>query len=209
MQRCAAEIGIEAKLYGVEGKVKYAYMLRQNEGCSVFLNRLGRMEGVAIKSTNGAIRAVSIKYAQDREAAKKLYVSTAQDGDLETQAERAAYTRQKNKKYTTMTVISPFARVTAYDSDVERGNPAICTTLPATDAVIAGRWARGLLLMHNREQEKLQVRRTFIPSMSALLRVDVEGTNELHGVWIVDEVEQDLLNETTNIDLVRVINTIR
>lgn len=201
MQRCAAEIGMDAKLYGVDGKIKYPFLLRQNEGCAAFLDRLGRWEGLAIKAVNGAMRAVSVEYAQDLDAEQSLYIDTKQDG--------VVYTRLENKKYSMLTVISPDARVIASDSGATYGSPKTIDTLPATGAVQAGRWARGVLLMHNRQQERLTIKSSFNASMCALRRVDIDGTTDATGEWMVDTAEHDLVNRGTEINLVRVIRTIR
>lgn len=199
--RCAAEIGMDGKPYGIEKNTRYAFLLRENEGCAAFLDRLGRWEGLAIKAVNGAFRAVSVEYAQGLDPVQNLWIDGSQDGTI--------YSRQENKKISTLTVLSPYARVIASDSAAIYGSAASLSGLPVTDAVQAGRWARGALLMHNRQQERLSIKMQFNPSMCAMMRVDVDGTTDANGAWIIDEAQHDLVNRTSEIKLVRAITTIR
>ncbi len=201
MQRCAAEIGMDGKLYGIDGNIRYPYLTRNYEGCAAFLDRLGRWEGLAVKAVNGAMRGVSVEYAQGLDAVQNLWIDTKQDG--------VTYTRQENKKISALTLLSPHARVVASDSNAAYGSSLTISGLPVTDPVQAGRWARGILLMHNRQQERLTIRMEFNPSMRAMMRVDIDGTTDASGAWIVDEVEHDLVNRTSEIKLVRAITTIR
>ena len=135
------------------------------------------------------------------EAVQELYIDTNQDG--------VTYIRQENKKISTLTVLTPYARVNATDTAATKGSAATISGLPATNAVQAGRWARGLLLAVNRQAEKLTVKSTFNPAMSAMVRVDVDGTENMAGSWIVDEAEHDLVNMNTSIDMLRVITTLQ
>ena len=201
MRRCAAEFGLEAALYGVDGTMRYSFMLREYEGGAAFLDRLGQMEGIAVKAVNGKIRGISVAYAQGLDPVKTLYIDTDRDNVI--------HTRQENQKYSTLTVLTPKARVVAQDSGAAYGNAITITGLNAMNAAQAGRWARGILLMHNRQQERLVMKIPYTPSMCAMQRVDVNGTTDANGAWIVDEAEQDLIGRSTAIRLLRVINTIR
>lgn len=201
MRRCAAEIGLEAALYGVDGTMRYPFILRENEGSAAFLDRLGQMEGLAVKAVNGKMRGISVEYAQGLDAVKTFYIDPDRD--------KVTHTRQENQKYSTLTVLTPGARVIAQDSNAAWGNAITITGLSAMKAVQAGRWARGMLLMHNRQQERLVMKIPYEPSMCAMQRVDVDGTTDAKGAWIVDEAEQDLIDRSTAIKLVRVVTTIR
>ena len=201
MHNSAVEIGMDAVLYGISDNIKYSCIMRENEGCAAFLNNLGKCEGVALKACNGRFRGIYIPYAQGLDAVQKLHIDTTQDGVI--------YTRQENKKISTLTVLSPYARVNATDTAATKGSAATITTLPAMNAVQAGRWARGILLSINRQAERLTVKSTFNPTMAAMVRVDVEGTGKMAGAWIVDEVEHDLVNLKTEIAALRVITTVQ
>jgi len=175
--------------------------LRENEGSAAFLDRLGQMEGLAVKAVNGKMRGISVEYAQGLDAVKTFYIDPDRD--------KVTHTRQENQKYSTLTVLTPGARVIAQDSNAAWGNAITITGLSAMKAVQAGRWARGMLLMHNRQQERLVMKIPYEPSMCAMQRVDVDGTTDAKGAWIVDEAEQDLIDRSTAIKLVRVVTTIR
>ena len=77
------------------------------------------------------------------------------------------------------------------------------------DNAQAGRWARGLLLTHNREAEEIRLETTLNTRLSAMARVDVNGGTDMDGNWIVDEAEHDLYNKTSSVRLLRVIGTIQ
>jgi len=198
--RCAAEAGMSAKLYGADGNLKYRYLMRENEGAAAFLEWLGTLEGLAVKAVHGAFRGISIDYAQKRDPVECLYIDEANEG--------AQYTRKEIYKISTLTVLSPYARVSASDSNAAYGSQRI-VNLPAMDAVQAGRWARGLLMAHNRKAETLSINSAFNPKMEALMRVDVEGTEDSKGSWIVDEVQHDLIERTSSTRLLRVTDSIR
>ena len=200
MRRCAVEAGMSVKYYGVDASIKYSFLVRENEGVAAFMDRLGKMEGLAIKATNGAFRAVSIAYAQGRDPVQSLYIDTKQDG--------VNYTRREIRKISRLTVLSPFTRVAASDSGAGYGSPRTIA-LPARSAVEAGRWARGTLLANNRQAEALTVKSTFNPAMVALVRVDVEGTTDAAGAWIVDDVQHDLVNLESETKMLRVITTVQ
>ena len=69
----------------------------------------------------------------------------------------------------------------------------------------AMRFARGLLMMHNREAERLNISTTFDAGMTSMIRVDVEGNTDANGQWLVDEVEHDLHNGQSTAKLLRVL----
>ena len=60
MHNNAVEIGMDAKIYGISGNIKYPCLMRENEGCAAFLNRLGKCEGIALKACNGLFRGIYI-----------------------------------------------------------------------------------------------------------------------------------------------------
>ena len=208
MHRCAVEAGLDAALYGTEGKMRDPYLLRDYKGCAAFMDRLAMREGIALKASNGKFRAISVEYAQDLDAVCSLWIDTTLEGVI--------HLRQESKKYSSLTVqaLARNAKVSAIDSAAKYGS-AQTVPLPAYDTAQAGRWARGTLLMHNRQQEHLKIKTDFNPALSAMVRVDVESPQDesasitTTGAWIVHEVEHDLLNRSSTPDLVRVISTVK
>lgn len=199
-EKCAAECGMSAKLYGIDGSLPYAFALRQREGVAAFLNRIGEWEGLNVKALDGAFRGVSVAYAQERSPEMSIEITSRQDG--------VTYRRRDNVKYTGVTVLSPYARAIARDAAVS-GNNAPILSLPATDNAQAGRWARGLLLMHNRKAEELTIEQGLNTGLSAMTRIEVTGETDMTGQWIAEEVEHDFLGGRTLAKLFRVIDTIR
>ena len=201
VDKCAAECGMEGKLYGIDGGLKYPYILRQNEGAAAFLNRIGQWEGLAVKALNGALRGVSVALAQERNAEASIEITSKQDG--------VTYRRRDNTKYSMLTVQTPYGKATARDAEAKGNNSTILTHLPAMDNAQAGRWARGMILMHNRQAEEMTLETALNLRLVAMTRVDVTGSTAMAGKWIVDESEHDLFNERSCVKFLRVIDSVK
>ena len=201
VHRLAVECGMGSGIYGVEGTLKYPYLQRKNEGCAAFLERLCKMEGIALKAYNGAFRGIGIEYAQELPAGRAWTLDAEQDG--------VRYIHQPGMKYSAVTVKSPWAEATAKDADADKGSQIVIAGLPAMDAVTAGRWARGILLSHNRQADRLRISTQFDPGATAMTKAEISGNTGANGEWIIDEVEHDLYNGTTVVNLLRVISSVR
>lgn len=199
LHRCAAECGMGEGTYGLDGDFKYGYLLRRDEGCAAFLDRLGRCEGMAVKALNGAFRAISVAWAQQREASASLWIDTEQPG--------VSHRKQPAERASALTVVGAGISATARDSlGIAQNHRNMA--LPVTNAAQAGRWARGLLLMENRESERLTIKSEFNAAMRVLARVDIDGTTDAAGRWLADSVEHDLKNGSTEAVLLRCIESI-
>ena len=75
--------------------------------------------------------------------------------------------------------------------------------------MMAGRWARGLLLHHNRRAETLRLQSELNAGLTAMARIDIESATDMDGAWIVDEVEHDMVDSRTTARLLRCLTTIR
>lgn len=197
---CAAECGMESAVFGDLNGIAYAYILRKEESAPAFLNRILNTEGAAFKAINGRMTAIAIDYAQDITPERTITLRTDEAG--------VSYARMDDRKLTSITLSSPYAEVTATDRDAQSGLSEITTLYQATDNVQAGRWARGLLLMRNRQAEELNIKSELSPCMSALSRIDIESATDTNGEWIIDEAENDLLNGTSRARLLRCIRSI-
>lgn len=200
-ESCAAECRMQAKLFGIDGELPFSFALRRYEGPAAFLNRIGEWEGLAVKALNGAFRGVAVEYAQKRDPDMRIEITPSQEG--------VTYRRWESHKYTGITVQTPHARATARDAGAKGDNAPIITCLPAMDNAQAGRWARGLLLMHNRRAEEIIIEQTLNTELSALARVDVTGATDMTGSWIAEEAAHDFVNKRTTARLLRVIDTIQ
>ena len=199
--KCAAECGMAAKLYGIDERLHYPFALRRNEGAAAFLSRIGEWEGLCVKARNGALLGVSIAYAQEMDAERGFSISAKQEG--------VTWRRRDNMKYTGLTVQTPYARATARDADAKGSNAPTVTNLPAMDNAQAGRWARGLLLTHNRMAETLTIDKRLDTGLVPLVKVEISGGTAMNGDWIVEETEHDLFNGNTSATLLRVIKSVK
>jgi phage protein D len=197
---CAAECRMEHRLYGVSEQYAYPYLLRRNESCPAFLSRIAQMEGAVLKTYGGRLTMISIAAAQELPALSTLVLGSRQEG--------VRYMRREGAKLASLTVRTPYTSASATDSSAQHGPDESRCELPATDAATAGRWARGLLLAHNRQCEKLDVQSEINIGYTAMTRIDVESEMDYGGRWIIDEAEHDFVNKKSRISLLRVIDTV-
>lgn len=200
MRNCAAQSGMDWALYGLDENIRYPYIERKNESCPSFLNRLMQMEGGTLKCVAGRMAGIGIKYAQDLDAGQAIELRAEQDA--------LQYRRREDTKYGGITVLTPYAQASAQD-DTAAGRVHITCDLPATNAIQAARWARGMLLANNRQAERLKCCMELNIGMTAMARIDITGGTDADGKWIVDEAEHDFLNEKTTVQLLRCIDTIQ
>lgn len=201
LRACAAASGMDWALYGVDGGTLIPYIQREDEGCAAFLHRLLLLEGAALKCVNGRYAAIGIDYAQKRGAAQTLQIDAKQSGTLYTTC---------GQRWRTVSIKAPGGSAVALDSAVPagRGGREACG-VPVVNDIQAGRWARGLLLDHNRRCEALKLNLTYTPAFTALARVDVSGGTDADGEWLIEDVEHDLIQLTTRITMHRCISTIQ
>ena len=188
-------------LYGLESTLQYPFLLREDEGCAAFLQRLMEREGAVLKTVNGNYTGISIPYAQDLPARQTIQITAKQPG--------VRYIRRAGVKYAGIVIQTPYTEVTATDTDVETGAEAVPVFAPVTDAVTAGRWARGLLLHHNRKAETLHMPMELNTGITALMRINIDSTTDADGAWIVEEAEHDLFHKKTAVKLLRCLTGIQ
>ena len=201
MQSAAMASGMKYALYGVDGQTVIPYIQQDNEGSAAFLFRLLRMEGATLKCVNGKYTAIGLSYAQEREAYQSF--------DIDPQRRGSEYVRSGSKLYS-LTVRTPYAAATAVDRAISSGRlTEIREELPAKDDIQAGRWARGLLLDHNRKCEALNIQSEFNTGFTAATCIDINSNAVLSGKWIIAEVKHDFINKTSAAKLYRCITTIK
>ena len=201
MATCAAECGMQYGLYGIGGGNNYSYIMRENEDSMAFLDRLLMMEGGRLKCLNGKLRGIGIEYAQNQSAMQTIKLVSTQM--------QARYIRRADIKFSGLTVQTPYAKASAYDTAGTGGIHPVITMLPAMDNTQAGRWARGLPLTNNRTAEKLEINMEYNAGLTALARIDVESSTDAADQWIVDEVEHDFVLLKSRATLLRCITSIR
>lgn len=191
---CASECGMSYGLYGIDGNIRYPFILRRNEGAAAFLSRLCAYEGAVLKCVNGKIAVIGIEYAQKRDAIRGWELTSDTDG--------VTYTRRSDNRVRCMIVRSPDGDAKALDVNAEKGIERIANA-PASCAADAGRWARGLLLSNNRKAETLTVDSVLDTGITAMQRIDVDSSTDMSGSWTVDEVTHDFMGGTTSVTLCR------
>lgn len=201
MRECAALCTMDWRLYGIDKEIAYRYMERKNEGCAAFLDRLMRMEGAMLKCYDGRFTAIGILAAQSIQAAQHIELHADQPG--------VQYKKRDSAKWAALTVVTPYTSVTAQDDSAKTIERRICTQYLAQDAVEAGRWARAMLLEHNRTAEQFTLRTEFNAGMTAMARVDVTGGTDADGAWIVDEAIHDFTNRKTTTKMLRCVTSIQ
>lgn len=201
IQSAALACGMDYALFGLDSSAAIPYIQQENEGSAAFLQRLLRCESAALKCVNGRLTAIGLLYAQNRAAHQSIAIRAGQ---------RGAEYRRCGTKLRALTIASPYARSTATDEGVAIGHGSeTATEYPVMNEMQAGRWARGLLLAHNRSRESLRLRTEFNPGMTALTRIDVDGETDVSGAWLIEDVEHDLIGGTTETLLYRCIDTVR
>ena len=198
--RCAAECGLGFQTYGISGGLEYPYLLRAMEGSAEFLSRLAAMEGAALKIVNGACKLIGIQWAQALPRCALLHITTKQQNCVHCYTEHG--------KFGGIRVVSPFAQASAADATA-RGYIQTRADLPVRDSAQAGRWARGLLISHNREADMLTLTdAAYNPALTAMAHVTVDGDTDAKGEWLIDEVEHDFFNGRDTLRLLRFVTGI-
>lgn len=200
MRSCGMATGMGYALYGCEGEASIPYIQQENESAAAFLARLLSWEGAKLKCVGAKYKAIGLAYAQARPAHQALQIRADQRG--------VEYLRG-GLKWRSVRVLTPWADVTATDEAAPENHPKITLNLPACSPAQAGRWARGALLDHNRQDEILILSTDFNPGFSALARIDINGGTDADGQWLVEEAEQDFKNGTSMARLLRCVDSIQ
>ncbi len=109
--------------------------------------------------------------------------------------------------WTGVTIDTPFGKGSARDGGAT-GQSVVISDLAVDSDAMAYRWARGILLAHNRQAEVLNIEMDFNPGYTAMVRIDVKSTTDAAGNWIIDNVEQNLLDGRTKAKMLRCVSTI-
>lgn len=201
MRACAMVSGMGFQIFGIDGKTVIPYIERDNEGCAAFLSRMLTMEGAQLKCVNGMYTAIGIEYAQAREPHQTMNITARQPG--------AEY-RRCGQTYRLLTVETPYAKAFAEDIYVPSSHGGITRSdVPARDNVTAGRWARGLLTDMNRKCESLTVASVFNPGFTAMTRINVEGSTDAVGEWLIQEAEHDFIELKSTATMHRCIASVQ
>lgn len=200
MRACGMASGMDFAIYGIDGQTVIPYIQQENESAAAFLYRLLKFEGAALKCVNGKYTAIGISYAQARPVHQTIEIGAKQTG--------AEY-RRGGATYKSVTVKTPYAKATAEDLLVASTHAQITLNLPARNDIQAGRWARGVLMYHNRQAETLSIDSEFNPGFSAMTRIDITGSTDATGDWIIEEAEHDFYNRKSRAKLYRCIYTIQ
>lgn len=201
MEVMAQKCGMTGKLFGIDEKYTYAYLAQNHESAAHFMSRLLHMEGGVLKTVSGRLAGIGINYAQDRECLQNMRIDADMNG--------VKYTSLPHKKIKSIVMVSPYFRASATDTSVENGETMTICDIQTDDIATAGRWARGLLLHHNRKAEVMTIDSELNVGMTAMTRIDVASEGDVNGEWLVDEVMHDFVNGSTSTKCLRCIRTVR
>lgn len=196
---CASECEMGHRLYGVQGGIKYEYLLRENLSAPAFLEFIANREGAVMKTLNGQFTIIGIEYAQDLPAMHTV--------NLDEEQMDSEYVDRRDLNWSGVEIRTPFGHGIARDRR-ETGKDIILTNITVDNNAMAYRWAKGILQMHNRQSERLKFEMDFNPGYSAMVRVNVESKSDANGRWIIDEVHQNLFEGRTVAKLSRCITGI-
>lgn len=201
MRSCGMVSGMGYALFGLDGRITIPYIQQENEGCAAFLRRLLQAEGAELKCVNGKYTGIGILYAQELPASQSLELTPSTD--------KAEYRRSGNS-LRSLTVRTPYGSATATDAAVSSSHSrTVRNDLPARDSAQAGRWARGLLLAENRKCESLTLETAFNIGFTSMTRINITGSTDATGEWLVQEAEHDFINLTSRAVLHRCIRSIQ
>lgn len=200
MQSCAMASGMNYALYGIDGRTVIPYIEQENESAAAFLYRLLTLEGAALKCVNGKYVAIGLAYAQEQAAHQTVTIKADQEG--------AQYIRS-GSKLETLSVRTPYASGSATDEGARKSIQGSRNGDPALNDIQAARWARNLLLDHNRRCETLTLESEFNAGLTAMTRIDSESDTDAAGKWLIEEAEHDFYNKTSRVKMHRCVFTIR
>ena len=194
MRECGMATGMGYAVWGIDGNAVIPYVQRENESAGAFLDRLFTWESAVFKVVNGKYAAIGIEWARARTPYRTFGLAADQEG--------ARYIRQ-GERTRCVNVRTPYASGSATDPAVSAAMETVTEDLPARNDIQAARWARGMLTHRNRRWEKLILETEFDAGFTAMARIDVTGGTDADGVWLIDEVEHDLIDGTSRAVLLR------
>ena len=196
---CAGECGMGAKLFGINGSLIYEYLLRDNMSAPAFMERLANREGAVLKALDGNYTAIGVQYAQ---GLPPMHEMELDDDQLDSE-----YIDRRDLRWASVQIKTPFGSGTAKDSGAQ-GQGRTITDITVDSDAMAYRWAKGILLTHNRMSESLQIEMDFNPGYTAMVRIDVKSKTDAKGQWIIHEATQNLLDGRTKAKMLRCVTSI-
>lgn len=187
MRVIADEMELDYALYGVAGATKYERIVRRGETGTAFLKRVLEYEGAVLKCADGILTGISILWAQRREAIVQYELH---------EEDRVFYRLNRAARYAACRMGTPLAAGTATDADGTGGAELRIGDAPLFSNEQAARWARGVLLMRNRQTEWLQMTIEADEKLYALARVDLTGSLQYAGEWVIDQMRTDFMRGT-------------
>lgn len=201
MYSCAMTSGMGYQIYGIDSKAVIPYIQQENESCAAFLSRLLKWEGACLKCVNGRYVAIGINWAQEQAVNQTIEITAKQPG----------INHAKNgMQIKELRLETPYGSARAEDLAVgSKHNAMTICNIPAHSNIQAGRYARGLLLHINRKCESLDIQSEFNPGFGAMTRINIEGSTDAIGEWIIEKAVHDFKNMTSTAKMRRCIRTIQ
>lgn len=199
IRQACAEAGTDFTAYGVSLSGSMRRVVRRNESLPAMLDRILTWEGGRLKCAGGLMCAISLKWAQEREAVRTLTADIESGGFTH-------HTRDW-ERVRSVRVESALGRgVVRYAH--AGGKDLVYGDLPATDNAQAARWASGLAASHMRDAETIKWTIDYDGQLCAWSRVDITGAQVVEGEWIAREVEHDHIERKTKLTLARTVEVL-
>lgn len=198
-EETAGESGMKCALFGIDGSIKYHYLLRRHETPLAFLQRLATMEGAVLKCVGGKMNLIGIDYAQALNPVRKMNLSVAEQGLF--------YTNLEGKKIEQLGVNGPERIAWAWDNGASTGRRMVLNEHCA-DMIQAKRWACGALKCGNRQCERIEITTEIDGALTAMMPVEIVSADLANGRWLVQEAAHDLVNRQTKAVFVRQIDSV-
>lgn len=193
----ASETDSGHKMYGIVDN-KYRCITRYDETAPALLERLARYEGAAFKVYNGNYLLISIGEAEKLEAVQTMELSPSVD--------RYMHIKYDSENYQKVTLIMPDGKTAVAEDASTASRKTITMESPTDDITTAQRWARGILMMHNRKAESIIISTELNMGLTACARIDISSAYDISGRWIISKVRHDLINRTSKLEMFRVVS---
>lgn len=189
----AGEGGLEWESWGVDGNIRYDFLMRSGMSAAGFLDWLGEREGFCLKRGK-KLQVIGLDWAAALPPADRLW--------MEAEAENVQHTLRAAERVSRLTLKGADCEGAFTDPAAAGGHPEMIPE-PVRDPATARRWARNLCLERNGAMEEVEIETAFNPAATALCRLDLQGDETVSGGWTVWQARHDLVNGRSALTLRR------
>lgn len=214
-RRCAAETGLELKLYGLADDPRYQRVARGHLTPLAWLVARCELENVAVKVDDNRLLLIGREWAQSQTPALELTLN-----EVSARAERRAYDATgsvtvlcggmavKARRVApegTQIVTETLERGGAGDVENDGGRAVVRNDVAFYSIGEGERYARNLLAARMREERAMRHSVPFDAGLAALSVVQVQGDAAVAGLWTVKSVTHCPIEDKSHMELEAVI----